>query len=131
MFLGEYDLKFTGQGRIVLPRRFREELGEDIIILSRGLDNCIWGFEKSAWEEEAKRQLEHSVTEKEALNLRRYLFSAAEQVSLDRQGRFVIPTKLLEYAQIGEEVIVIGAGDHFEVWDPKRWQVVIDSIERK
>lgn len=129
MFLGEYKLKFTGLRRIILPRKFRGELGSmNEVVLSRGLDNCIFGFAKSAWEKETKRQLEIPITSEEGRNLRRYLFSAAEDVKLDRQGRFVIPKVLLDYANLKEEVVLVGAGDHFEIWNPKTWSQLIKEI---
>lgn len=129
MFLGEYKVKFTGQGRIVLPRKFRNGIeGEKTVVLSRGMDGCIWGFSKSDWEEEVKKQLEVPVTEKAGRDLRRYLFSAAEMVMVDEQGRFVIPGVLLEYAELKDEAVVIGAGDHFEVWAPSVWKSLLKEI---
>lgn len=129
MFLGEYNLSFTGQGRIVLPFKFRREVKDKELVLSRGLDGCIWGFAKEAWEEEAKRQLEIPVIEEKGRNFRRYFFSAAEKVSLDEQGRFVIPKILLDYGKLGEEVVVIGAGDHFEIWNKKSWESIVANLD--
>lgn len=134
MFLGEFNVKFTGIGRLVLPVKFRETLTEKKeIVLSRGLDGCIWGFEKESWQREAQKQLEQPVTDKQARDLRRYLFSAAEVVSLDEQGRFIISKKLLEYANlIGSQekgwAVVVGAGDHFEIWESNKWQEVLEQI---
>lgn len=132
MFLGEYHTNFTGQGRAVLPKKFRQELsGEKLIVLSRGLDGCIWGFPIGAWEKEAGKQIEVSATDKQARDLRRYLFSAAESIQLDSQGRFVIPKNLLIYAGLTEEVVLIGAGDHFEIWSPSLWQKALEEIVLK
>lgn len=132
MFLGEYQTKFTGKGRIVLPKVMRQELGEDkVIILSRGFEGCIWGFSREGFEEEAKRQLEISATEERARLLRRYLFSGSIQVELDAQGRFVIPDTLLVYAKTGLQVVVIGAGDHFEVWNVDLWKKHLRQVEKE
>lgn len=131
MFLGEYQLPFTGQGRIILPRKFREEIIGKEIILSRGLDGCIFGFDKGYWEKEAARQLEIPITDEEARNLRRYFFSAAERIVLDGQGRFVIPKLLLDFAGLDERVVLIGAGDHFEIWDPQKWGQLINKLINK
>lgn len=130
MFLGEYVLNFSGKGRILLPKKVREEVKGLEIILSRGFENCIWGFTPERFEEEAKRQLEISVTEERARYLRRYLFSSSVPAELDSQGRFVIPSALLTYAKLGREVVIIGAGDHFEVWNNKLWQKHLKEIER-
>ena len=130
MFLGEYNLNFSGKGRILLPKKVREEVKGLEIILSRGFENCIWGFTPERFEEEAKRQLEISATEERARYLRRYLFSSSVPAELDSQGRFVIPSALLTYAKLGREVVIIGAGDHFEVWNNKLWQKHLKEIER-
>lgn len=127
MFLGTYQTTFSGKGRIILPKRLREELIGNEILITRGLDGCIWGFDKKAWEEEAKRQLDVSVTDQRGRQLRRYIFSAAQPSELDKQGRFVIPGVLLIYADIKDKVVVVGAGDHFEIWNPKKWKKVING----
>ncbi len=135
MFLGEFKVKFTGLGRIVLPVKFRENLNETReLVLSRGLDGCIWGFAKSDWEKEATKQLNAPITDKTARDLRRYLFSAAELVKLDDQGRFIIPKSLIDYADLNQvqlvfgQVVLIGAGDHFEIWKLDIWQSYLTNL---
>ncbi|MBU0999910.1 cell division/cell wall cluster transcriptional repressor MraZ [Patescibacteria group bacterium] len=132
MFLGEYQTKFSGKGRIVLPKLMRQELGGNkAIVLSRGFEGCIWGFSQKGFEEEAKRQLEISATEERARLLRRYIFSGSIQVKLDAQGRFVIPDGLAAYAKTGLQVIVIGAGDHFEIWNVDLWKKHLKEVEKE
>ena len=131
MFLGEYQLKFSGKGRIVLPGKMRQQMVGNLIILSRGFEGCIWGFSETGFEEESKKQLEISATEERARMLRRYLFSGSVPVELDAQGRFVIPSALLTYAKAGREVVVIGAGDHFEIWNNTIWKKHLEKIERE
>lgn len=129
MFLGEYQAKFSGKGRIILPRKFRQELKGREVILSRGFESCIWGFDLKDFEEEARKQLEISATEERARYMRRYLFSGSESVELDAQGRIIIPSALLDFASVKMEVAIIGAGDHFEIWDAKIWKKHIKMIE--
>ena len=131
MFLGEYRTKFTGKGRVILPHKFRQELKSREVILSRGFENCIWGFDLTDFEAEAKKQLEISATEERARYMRRYLFSGSESVELDAQGRIIIPSALLDFASVKEEVAIIGAGDHFEIWDAKIWKKHIKKVEAK
>lgn len=131
MFLGEYQLKFSGKGRIVLPNKMREELKGRIAILTRGFEGCIFGFSPEGFEIEFKRQLEISATEERARMLRRYLFSGSVPVELDAQGRFVIPSILLTYAKVEYEAVVIGAGDHFEIWNNKFWKKHLKEVERE
>lgn len=128
MFLGEYYTKFSGKGRIILPKLMREELGKDReVVLTRGFEGCIFGFTKKGFEKEARKQVEVSTTEEKARYLRRYLFSGSVPAELDTQGRFIIPSALLTYAKIVNEVSIIGAGDHFEIWDIDLWK---DTIVR-
>lgn len=130
MFLGEYQTKFSGRGRVILPKLMRQALGkEKVIILSKGFEGCIWGFSQIGFEKEAEKQLEVSSIEEKARYLRRYLFSSSVEAELDAQGRFIIPSALLLYAQLGEEVVIIGAGDHFEIWDKKMWEVQLKRLE--
>ena len=88
MFLGEYKLKFTGKGRVLLPRKMRDEVAGKQIVLSRGFDGCIFGYDLESWEKEAKKQLEVSNTEERARYLRRYMFSASVSVSWIGKGDF-------------------------------------------
>ncbi len=131
MFLGEYKTSFSGKGRVILPRKFRQELKANEIILSRGFEECIWGFDVKDFEEEAKKQLETPVTEERARYLRRYLFSGSESVELDAQGRIIIPSALLDFASVKNEVVIIGAGDHFEIWEGEKWYKHIKEVERE
>ncbi len=102
------------------------------IVLSRGFENCVWGFSKEDFEKEARKQLELSITEQRARNLRRFIFSGSIEVDLDEQGRFVIPVGLLKYGSLRKrsEVVIIGAGDHFEVWEALRWERQLKEMEK-
>jgi MraZ protein len=122
LFLGEYDHALDDRGRITLPRKIREELDARELVLTRGFDTCIFGFDRASWEREAGKHLETPVTDKEARSLRRYLFSGAQKAEIDKLGRILLPAQLKEYASISREVTVIGAGDHFEIWDKEKWR---------
>lgn len=131
MFLGTYELKFTGLGRVILPKKLRENLTGTNLILSRGFEGCIWGFGEKEFEKEAKKQLEISATEEQARLMQRFLFSGSEPVELDAQGRFVIPSALLDFARVKGQVVIIGAGDHFEIWDKKGWEGHAKQLGRR
>ena len=122
LFLGEYDHALDERGRVTLPKKIRQELNESDVVLSRGFDACIFGFDKESWEKEATKQLEAPVTEEKARAIRRYMFAGAEKLEVDKLGRILLPTLLKEYAHINRDVMVIGAGDHFEIWDTKAWK---------
>ena len=121
MFLGSYEPSFDEiSRRLALPKKIRDYLATSEIILSYGFEQCIFGFDTKSWEKESEKQLARPVTDRTARSTRRFIFSSAERVSLDTQGRVVIPGDLLQYAKI-KKPIVIGAGDHFEIWNKTNW----------
>lgn len=132
MFLGTYQTTFSGKRRVILPKKFRVELKNiKEVVLTRGLDQCIWGFDTKDWEKQARLQLEIPITERKGIDLRRFVFSGAEISELDSQGRFVIPLVLLTHAKVKEKVLIVGAGDHFEIWNPKDWQKTLKVADKK
>ena len=122
LFLGEYDHVLDDRGRITLPRKIRQELSGETVVLSRGFDKCIFGFDRESWEREAQKHLEGNLIDPKSREIRRYLFAAAENAEIDRLGRILLPAQLKDYASIQKEVVVVGAGDHFEVWTKQAWE---------
>lgn len=123
MFLGRFKTYFSGNNRVLLPKKFRRELGrDDKIFLVEGFDGEIWGFSYTEWLKEAEKRLSIPLHESGGRKLRRNFFARSEECALDSQGRFIIPKELIGNAGIGEEVLIIGAGDHFELWDEVRFE---------
>ena len=122
MFLGSYIPSFNlNSRRLALPKKIRDYLATSEIILSIGFEKCLFGFDTKNWQAESKKQLVLPITQRRSRDLRRIFFASATPIKLDDQGRFVIPSDLLEYAKI-KRPIIIGAGDHFEIWERKTWQ---------
>ena len=122
MYLGKYQLSFNGHNRITLPKAVRQSIrNKDFVILMEG-DGCIWGFGWDEFEIEAKQKLEKSLWQVEGRIERRKFFSSSVECELDRHSRLVIPADLIEKAGILEEMVLIGAGDHFEIWAQKKWK---------
>jgi MraZ protein len=121
MFLGRYKTLFSGKNRLVLPKKFRMELGSDnYFYVVGGRDGELWGFGIREWTVEAEKRLAIPLTEKAGRIERRNFFGQAEECQLDGQGRFIISQQLVDYAGLGNEVLIIGCGDHFEIWDQRR-----------
>lgn len=131
MFLGEYKPNITDGNRAALPKKIRDEIGKKDVILSRGFEKCVFGYKKSDWEKEAGKFVEAPISDPKIRKIRRYMFSGAMEVALDSQGRFVIPGSLKMYAQIKDSVVIIGAGDHFEIWDEKIWTKHLSDLEKE
>jgi transcriptional regulator MraZ len=128
MFLGEFEHNMDDKGRLAVPARFREGLGDGVVI-TRGFDRCLMGFPRLTWEQLAQQVSSLSLGQSDARNIRRLLFSGAADVQLDRQGRILIPQNLREYAGLGEQVIVTGLNTHFEIWSDTRWREVLDGLD--
>ena len=131
VFLGEFQHSLDDRGRLSLPKKIREELASIEVVLTRGFDSCIFGYEKSTWLSQAEKQLEIPIFEEKGRNLRRYIFSGAVTAEIDKLGRVLVPVNLKEYAGISGEIVIIGAGDHFEIWDSKKWKEYLVKIEPK
>lgn len=123
MFLGTYKTYFTGKNRITLPKKFRKELGnQDIFYILMEGDGEIWGFNFEEWQKQAENRLRIPLNTEEGKKQRRKFFSRAQDAELDSQGRFVISQEFADFAKLGEEILMIGAGDHFEIWNPRNWE---------
>ncbi len=130
VFFGEYEVSFTAPGRIVLPKKIRELIRGNIFILSKGFDACLAGYNREDWEERSKILMEVSLLEKENLDKKRFLFASTVYLEIDDQGRFVIPRNLLEHASLNGKAYIVGVGDHFEIWNKKRWEEYINQITK-
>jgi MraZ protein len=128
MFLGEYEHSLDDKGRLAVPARFREELGESLFV-TRGFDHCLMGFPRQRWEELAQQIGAMTLGQGDARNLRRLLFSGAAEVSFDRQGRVLIPQNLREYAGLRDQVVIAGLNTHFEIWSRERWEQVLNTLD--
>jgi len=122
VFYGEYLISSSGAGRFLLPKKIRELLKGSIFILTKGFDNCLNGYNKEEWEKRTLNFFKEPIITKEQLIKQRFIFSSLVYIEIDRQGRFVIPKNLINYANLEEKIVIIGAGDHFEIWKPENWE---------
>lgn len=120
MFTGEYRHAMDDKGRVAVPVRFRAALGGGALV-TRWLDACLAVFPTTAWEELAAKVAALPLADAGARNFSRFVFSGAFEIDLDRQGRFVVPASLREWATLEAEAVVVGARDHVEIWAPARW----------
>jgi MraZ protein len=121
MLLGEYDHTLDDKNRLTLPAKLREQLGDEVVI-TRGLDGCLAVYSRVAFELLAERMGTLDPFSRETRRMQRYFYTGAPPVELDRQGRMVIPAKLLEELGIGREVTVAGVYDRLEIWDRAAWR---------
>lgn len=131
MLLGTYKPTLIGKNRIALPMKLRKEIAGNRIVLAIGFEDCILGFEEKKWEEVTAIDLSKPLSDAAGRDLRRKMCMNAVVITLDSQGRFVIPGVMAEYAGIEEDVTLIGAGDHFEIWEATRWTGYKKKIEKE
>ncbi|MBI4100049.1 division/cell wall cluster transcriptional repressor MraZ [Candidatus Microgenomates bacterium] len=127
MFLGTFSPSLASTGQVALPTKLRSALGSDRAIITTGFDKCVFGFSLDEWQKLGAIELIKPVSTSEGREVRRRMYSEAVEVDLDDQGRFVIPTNLRKYAGITDKIAVIGAGDHFEIWDKDAWDKLSHS----
>ncbi len=127
MFMGEYRHSIDDKGRLIIPSRVREDLGDQFIV-TRGLEGCLFIYPKSEWDNIIQKYKQLPDTKDRRYFMRIFL-SGATVCELDKQGRVNIPTPLVEYAKLEKDFIVIGVDDRLEVWSKDRWDGFIDENE--
>ncbi len=128
MFLGEFEHTIDGKGRLTIPAKFRDEL-ESGVVITRGLDGCLWAYGRSEWERLAEKIAGMPTTNPAARNFARFMFSSAFDSIPDRQGRVLIPQNLRDYAGIQNETVIIGVMNRVEIWSPGKWAKVLTEVE--
>ncbi len=128
MLMGEYRHNMDIKGRIIIPAKFREELGPSLV-LTRGLDGCLFGYPMNQWQVLQDKLKQLPLAKKDARSFVRFFYSAAVEVEIDKQGRINIPKTLLEYANIYKECHVIGVSDRIEIWSSEKWESFAEAAE--
>ncbi|MDR6998007.1 division/cell wall cluster transcriptional repressor MraZ [Neobacillus niacini] len=121
MFMGEYHHSIDNKGRIIVPSKFRDDLGE-MFIITRGLDQCLFGYPLTEWKVLEEKLKGLPLTKKDARAFTRFFFSGATESELDKQGRINIPAPLLQYAKLEKECVVLGVSNRIEIWSKQIWE---------
>lgn len=128
MFLGTFTPKLDDKGRLILPAKFRDELAEGLVI-TRGQERCLYVFSEHEFAEMHDRIRQAPITSKQGRDYLRVFLSGAHAETPDKQSRVTIPSALREYAGLGRELAVIGAGTRAEIWDAEAWQEYLTEQE--
>ncbi len=126
MFIGEYIYSMDNKGRINIPAKFRERLGETFFI-TKGLDNCLFVFPEAEWRSFEDKLKQLPLTNRNARTFVRMFFSGATECSLDKQGRVTIAQNLREFADFEKELAIIGVSSRIEIWSKNNWDKYNDS----
>ena len=130
MFYGEHVHTIDGKGRLIVPARFRQALQEhDVkrLFLTRGLDKCLFLFPESEWRIAEGRFKQIPFTKSEGRKFNRMFFSGATEVTVDRLGRLLVPKTLKDFAEIKQDVVVVGVSSRMEIWAKEKWKAFYES----
>ena len=126
MFIGEYHHTIDEKGRIIIPSKFRSELGDNFIV-TRGIEKCLFVYPMDNWNKICGKLNAIPFTKKDARVFNRFFMSGATNVELDKQGRINISAPLINYANLIKECVVIGTGDRLEIWSQDDWNSFFNS----
>ena len=126
MFIGEYEHSVDAKGRVIMPAKLREDIGEKFIV-TKGLDGCLFAYSKTEWSNFEEKLKSLPLTNKNARDFVRFFLSGAVECEIDKQGRFLIPNNLREYAKLEKEINIIGVGTRIEIWNREYWKQYSNS----
>ena len=126
MLMGEFHHTIDDKGRIIIPAKFRDELGNEFVI-TRGLEECLFVYPKSRWDEIIAKLNSLPFTKKDARSFMRFFLSGATAIEFDKQGRINITSPLISYAGLEKDCVVVGVGDRLEIWSTERWNAFYDT----
>ncbi len=120
VFIGEYQHILDPKGRVIMPSKFRDGLGDKFVV-TKGLDHCLFVYPQNEWQELERKLRTLPLTSKDARAFTRFFFAGATECELDKQGRILIPANLREYAELTKELVIIGVASRVEIWSKEKW----------
>lgn len=120
MFTGEYHHSIDAKGRLIVPAKFREQLGNEFVV-TKGLDGCLFVYSNEEWERIENSFKEKSLASADARKFMRFFFAGAASCEVDKQGRILLPANLREYAGIDKDVVSAGVLSRVEIWSEEKW----------
>ncbi len=128
MFIGQYQHTIDPKGRVILPAKFREELGERFVV-TKGLDHCLFVYPNDEWRNLEEKLRALPLTNKDARAFIRFFFAGAAECELDKQGRILLPSNLREYALLDKDLVIIGVNTRVEIWSKEAWEAYSNASE--
>lgn len=128
MFMGEFQHTIDPKGRLIMPAKLREKLGEKFVV-TRGLDGCLFGYPLTEWALLEGKLNEMPLAKKDARTFVRFFYSAATECEIDKQGRINLPVSLRNHGNLTKNCVVVGVSNRIEIWDEERWQAFSEEAE--
>lgn len=123
MFMSEYNHTVDAKGRLIMPSKFRDALGEEFVV-SKGMDGCLFVYANEDWNAFEQKLTSLPLINKEARQFARFFLAGAAQVELDKQGRILLPATLREFAGLDKDVVLVGVGSRIEIWSKEKWDAI-------
>ena len=120
MFMSQYNHTIDAKGRVIIPAKFREKLGDNFVI-TKGLDGCLYGYAREEWSAFEEKLGTLPITNKNSRQFTRFFLAGAAECELDKQGRILIPSVLREFAALDKDVVLVGVASKIEIWSKERW----------
>lgn len=120
MFMGQYNHSLDAKGRIIVPAKLREGLGDNFVV-TKGFDGCLFVYSEEGWKAFEDKFNSLPLNNKDVRQLTRFFLAGASACEVDKQGRFNVPQYLREFAGLEKDVVLIGAGSRVEIWDKNKW----------
>lgn len=121
MFMSEYNHTVDAKGRLIIPAKFRDTLGEEFVV-SKGMDGCLFVYANEDWNAFEQKLTSLPLINKEARQFARFFLAGAASVELDKQGRILLPAGLREFAGLDKDVVLVGVGSRIEIWSKEKWE---------
>ena len=118
--MGEYNHTVDAKGRLIVPSKFREQLGEEFVV-TKGLDGCLFAYENSEWKALEEKLHTLPLTNANARKFSRFFLAGATVCEVDKQGRILLPSVLREFAKIDKDAVLVGVGSRIEIWSRENW----------
>ena len=128
MFMSEYNHTIDAKGRLIIPAKFRETLGDEFVV-SKGMDGCLYVYANDGWNEFEQKLTSLPLTEKAARQFARFFLAGAASVEVDKQGRILLPANLREFAKLDKDVVLVGVGSRIEIWSKDQYDTVSDDVD--
>lgn len=120
MFMGEYNHTVDAKGRLIVPSKFREQLGDEFVV-TKGLDGCLFVYENTEWKALEEKLHALPLTNANARKFSRFFLAGATTCEVDKQGRILLPAVLRDFAKIDKDAVLVGVGSRIEIWSKDAW----------
>ncbi len=128
MFIGEYRFSMDPKGRVSIPTKFREELGE-VFYITKGFDTCLFVYSEEEWKRFMQKLDSARLSSKDSRKIQRFFLASSTECSIDKQGRVLLSAPQREYAGIEKEIVIIGVSNRLEIWAEEAWRNYVENEE--